>query len=410
MPATSDLYAELMMEYYRLEESLLAEASSGLAAAKTPEAGRAVLGLAVSQLREFVLRALQSQAMRLSEIKDALKSTGDSLASAQLRMEDMERENAEAAAVLFKMKVRSESSPQAAQAQELADRVIEQERLLQKREGELAGLRRQVHDAKAERESLLRRLEAEELRAEAPEPAAAPQTGPEVLELNQRLQEAQAALLRLRADSEGLARRLQEAEASALHKEAERAALDQRLAQVEPAAVAELEHLGGLLAEARALVKQQEAELAALQARPQPADEVPSLRARLAELERRLAAEPVPDVEALRSQLKEEENFRNGFIQRIHALEAARHRAQEEAKVAAAKIAAAEKVPWAQERAALLAQVGGLEVELNRQRAVNENIRSEWTETSARQEAMRLAEIAGLKRELEKLRPSRKPG
>ncbi|MDD5628756.1 MAG: hypothetical protein PHU21_06810, partial [Elusimicrobia bacterium] len=164
---------------------------------------------------------------------------------------------------------------------------------------------------------------------------------------------------------------------------------------------------GGLLAEARASIKQREAELAALKTRPQPADEAPSLRARLADLERRLAAQPEADVAALRSRLEEESTFRDAFIQRIQALEAARHRAQEEAKLAAAKIAAAEKVPWAEERAALLARAEALEQESNRLRAVNENIRSEWAETSARQEALRLAEIAGLKRELEKLRSAR---
>ncbi|MDD5628658.1 MAG: hypothetical protein PHU21_06310, partial [Elusimicrobia bacterium] len=168
MASTVDLYAELMMEYYRLEENLLAQACAGLADAKTPEARLAVLKLAFSQLRAFVLEALQSQAMRLSEIKDALKMTGESLTAAQQRLADMERENAEAAVVLFKMKVRSESSPEAAQAQELADRVIEQERQLQKREGELAALRKQVQDAQAERAALLRRLEEEERRSETP--------------------------------------------------------------------------------------------------------------------------------------------------------------------------------------------------------------------------------------------------
>jgi len=354
MPVKTDLYAELMTEYYRLEEVLLAEATAGLAVAKTPEASRAMLEIAVSQLRTFVVKALQSQALRLSEIEEALRMTGDSLATAQQRMEGMEQENAEAAAVLFKMKVRSESQPQAAQAQELADRVIEQEKLLQKRESEMAELRKRILEAQADRSGLLRRLEAEERRSESPEPAA----------------------------------------------------------------VAEMARLGGLLAEAQAgRLAQSEAEAASLRERltalekaAPPAGEVPTLRARLAELERRLAAEPVADVAALRSQLKEEETFRAAFMQRIQALEGARYRAQEDAKLAAQKIAAAEKVPWAQERAELQGRLAALEKELNRLRAINENSRSEWTATLARQDALRLTEIAGLKRELEELRPDRSPG
>ena len=150
--------------------------------------------------------------------------------------------------------------------------------------------------------------------------------------------------------------------------------------------------------------------LTALEKAAPPAGEVPTLRARLAELERRLAAEPVADVAALRSQLKEEETFRAAFMQRIQALEGARYRAQEDAKLAAQKIAAAEKVPWAQERAELQGRLAALEKELNRLRAINENSRSEWTATLARQDALRLTEIAGLKRELEELRPDRSPG
>ena len=266
----------------------------------------------------------------------------------------MEQENAEAAAVLFKMKVRSESQPQAAQAQELADRVIEQEKLLQKRENEMAELRKRILEAQADRSGLLRRLEAEERRSESPEPAA----------------------------------------------------------------VAEMARLGGLLAEAQAgRLAQSEAEAASLRERlmalekaAPPAGEVPTLRARLAELERRLAAEPVADVAALRSQLKEEETFRAAFLQRIQALEGARYRAQEDAKLAAQKIAASEKVPWTQERAELQGRLAALEKDLNRLRAINENSRSEWTATLARQDALRLTEIAGLKRELEELRPDRSPG
>ena len=86
MPVKTDLYAELMTEYYRLEEVLLAEATAGLAVAKTPEASRAMLEIAVSQLRTFVVKALQSQALRLSEIEAALRMTGDSLATAQQRI------------------------------------------------------------------------------------------------------------------------------------------------------------------------------------------------------------------------------------------------------------------------------------------------------------------------------------
>jgi len=367
MPAKTDLYAELMKEYYRLEEALLAEAAAGLAVAKTPEASRAMLEIAVSQLRTFVVKALQSQALRLSEIEAALRMTGDSLATAQQRIEGMEQENAEAAAVLFKMKVRSESQPQAAQAQELADRVIEQEKLLQKRENEMAELRKRILEAQADRSGLLRRLEAEERRTESPEPAAV-------------------------AEMARLGGLLAEAQAVAKQREAEQAAQAGRLAQSE--------------AEAASLRER----LMALEKAAPPAGEVPTLRARLAELERRLAAEPVADVAALRSQLKEEETFRAAFLQRIQALEGARYRAQEDAKLAAQKIAASEKVPWTQERAELQGRLAALEKDLNRLRAINENSRSEWTATLARQDALRLAEIAGLKRQLEELRPDRSPG
>ena len=42
MPAKTDLYAEFMTEYYRLEEVLLAEVvAAGLVVAKTLEAGSA---------------------------------------------------------------------------------------------------------------------------------------------------------------------------------------------------------------------------------------------------------------------------------------------------------------------------------------------------------------------------------
>jgi chromosome segregation ATPase len=424
MPAKADLYAELMKEYYRLEESVLAQASAGLTAAGAAEAGRVVIQLAVAQLRGFVVKALQSQALRLSEIEEALSLTGDSLATAQLRMEGMEKENSEAAAVLFKMKVRSELQPQTAQAQELAEKLIEQEKLLQKREGEMSALRRKIQEAQSDRAGLLRRLEAEERRAAAAEPPMPAPPSIEIEELGRRLQAAESAVQTLAAEKSALMQRLQQAEAAARQKEAEKAALDQRLAQVEPAAVAELQRLGGLLAEARALSKQREAEQAALASRlaqaesesaaareamtapktlPHPPDEVPTLRARLAELERRLA-EPAPDVEALRGQLKEEETFRNGLLQRIQALEGARYRDKADAKIAASKIAAAEKTPWTQERAELEGRLAAAEKELHRLRAINENSRSECADTLARQDALRLDEIAGLKRELEKLR------
>ncbi|MBI5241396.1 MAG: hypothetical protein HY926_13065, partial [Elusimicrobia bacterium] len=264
-----DLYAALLQEYYRLEESLLAD---------TPEAGRTAVGLAVSQLRAFVLKALQSQALRLSEIEDALRLTGETLVSAQQRMEAMEKENAEAAAVLFKMKVRGEAPPGGGEAAELADRVAEQEKLLRKREAELDALRRQVLEAQAERAGLLRRLEEEERLAAA---AAAAVSGPEVSELGRSLEAAQAALREREAENErlvpllgaaekacqDLAGRLQEAEARARLKEAERGTLEARLAKVEPEAVSELQRLGGQLAEAQALDKQREAELAALAGR-----------------------------------------------------------------------------------------------------------------------------------------------
>ncbi|MBI5241649.1 MAG: hypothetical protein HY926_14345 [Elusimicrobia bacterium] len=66
-------------------------------------------------------------------------------------------------------------------------------------------------------------------------------------------------------------------------------------------------------------------------------------------------------------------------------------------------------MPWTEERAGLLSRVETLDRELRRVRAINENIQREWTETSSRQDAARLAEIAALKNELEKLHAHHRP-
>jgi len=209
-----DEYSALLKEYYRLEAQILQDASARLAGGKDAQETRhAVEGL-LGELRRWILEAIQGRQARISDLETSLRMTRESLRSAQDRMEGMERENAEAARVLLKMRIQAERGESASEpAEDLRRRLEEQETLLKRREAETLSLANRLQKAQGELEGLLKRLSTQES-ARASDSGGSAGRREEALLLERRAAQAEDRVRRLEEQLKAMEQRLREADAA----------------------------------------------------------------------------------------------------------------------------------------------------------------------------------------------------